>query len=219
MNPSNGDRVGFSSEQVAEAYIDLRRRVVALLRHATPTDGDLVVPHCPDWTVQQLASHIIGVPEDIMAGRMEGVTTEDWTQAQVDRHRGQTLAELADLYEQSDSDFDPVLKNIPAPVNAQLVMDAVSHEHDLRYALQQPGERDSVAVKIAGSWLCDRAIEHLGKQVVDENFGLLDDFEMLRTLSGRRSLEQLVALGLKEEIVEGLFSASPLKPSSKTISE
>jgi hypothetical protein len=30
-----------------------------------------VVPHCPNWTVLNVLSHMVGVPEDVMARRME----------------------------------------------------------------------------------------------------------------------------------------------------
>ena len=76
--------------EVSAAYVELRERVVRLLR-SLPEDADeIVVPHCPLWTVAELASHIMGVNDDIVNSRLEGVATDEWTQAQVERHRGNT---------------------------------------------------------------------------------------------------------------------------------
>ncbi|MFM8016960.1 MAG: maleylpyruvate isomerase N-terminal domain-containing protein, partial [Actinomycetota bacterium] len=50
--------------EVSAAYIELRARVVALLRSLPESAGDRVVPHCPAWTVRELAAHLLGVPDD-----------------------------------------------------------------------------------------------------------------------------------------------------------
>ena len=95
-----------SDDQVVAAYLELRSRVVALLRTLSDEQGSIVVPSCPAWAVADVAAHIVGVPEDIVAGRMEGVTSEAWTQAQVDRHRGASPRDLADRLERSAESFD-----------------------------------------------------------------------------------------------------------------
>ena len=99
-------------EMVVDAYRDLRSRVIALWRATPPIDDGLPVPHCPAWSVRDVAAHLVGVPEDILAGRMDGVTTDAWTQAQVDRHRGETLSELADAWDATITAFDAVLPHI-----------------------------------------------------------------------------------------------------------
>ena len=111
---------------VAAAYAGLRARVGELVRSVPESHGDRPVPHCPVWTVRELLAHMVGVPEDILAGRLEGVASEAWTQAQVDRHRGESMAALADAWDESASGFDAVLPMIPAPVNSQVVFDAVT---------------------------------------------------------------------------------------------
>jgi uncharacterized protein (TIGR03083 family) len=147
---------------VVEAYRDLRRRMIELLRETPPQLGASPVPHCPAWSVRDVAAHLVGVPEDILAGRMEGVTTEAWTQAQVDRHLDQSLADLADIWANQIESFDAVLPHIPAPVNSQMVMDAVTHEHDIRHALGKAGARDSSAVRVGLGWLLDAAGDETG---------------------------------------------------------
>ena len=197
-------------DEVAAAYTSLRSRVVELAR-AQPADAaDRPVPHCPAWTVGDLLAHMVGAPEDILAGRLDGVATDPWTQAQVDRHRGESLALLAETWMSTAEEFDVVLPMIPAPVNSQLVLDATTHEHDLRHALGVPGARDDLAVTVALGWVLNTAEEAspgLAAQLVSSG---LDDFDLLRACSGRRSREQVAALGLDPDMLVTLVDGSPV---------
>lgn len=206
-------------ESVVDAYRDLRSRVIALWRATPPTDDGLTVPHCPAWSVRDVAAHLVGVPEDILAGRMDGVTTDAWTQAQVDRHRGETLRELADAWDATITAFDEVLPHIPSPVNSQMVMDAVTHEQDLRHAIGTPGARDSLAVRVAVGWLLDMAEDRSPGLGVVLRSSELSGFDLLRVLTGRRSPAQMASLGLDADRVVGMLAGSPLKPPAESIPE
>jgi uncharacterized protein (TIGR03083 family) len=197
---------------VVDAYLGVRSRIVELLRELPESAATTVVPSCPDWNVAELVSHVAGVVDDILEGRMEGVTTDPWTQAQVERLRGLTLGELADHYEASGERFDPVLGFVPSPRNSQLVMDAVTHEHDLREAVQRPAAQDSLAVQVALGWLLNMADGH--------ETGLADTllasgatrYDLLRSLTGRRTAAQMAEVGLPAGRVIELLHGSPLKP-------
>lgn len=203
---------------VVEAYQELRRRMIKLLRDTPSHLGASPVPHCPAWSLHDVAAHLVGVPEDILAGRMKGVTTEAWTQSQVDRHQDHSLTELADIWTDQIASFDAVLPHIPSPVNSQMVMDAVTHEHDIRHALGQPGARDSSAVRVGLGWLLDAAGDETG---LASRLGRssLGDFDLLRVLSGRRSAEQIAQLDLDPDELLPLFVGKPLTPPSITIEE
>ncbi|MFZ9674872.1 MAG: maleylpyruvate isomerase family mycothiol-dependent enzyme [Ilumatobacteraceae bacterium] len=205
------------NDEVVRAYVSLRGRVIELLRSIPESSASLIVPLCPAWTVSALASHIIGVNEDILAGRMEGVTTDSWTQAQVDRHRGESLSQLADAWESTMVEFDVVLPHIPSPVNSQLVMDAVTHEHDLRHALGSTDARDTDAVEVAVGWLLDMAesrVSGLGHSLRDST---LSSFHVLRSLTGRRSVQQMIDLGLDGARIAEMLVGTPLKPPPSAI--
>ncbi len=205
--------------QVVVAYQELRSRVVELLRSVPESEGDRAVPHCPAWTVRDLVAHMVGIPEDILAGRMEGVTTDAWTHAQVERHRGESLHELASSFESSREQFDSVLPMIPAPTNSQLVMDAVTHEHDLRHALGRPGARDSSAVAVGVGWLLDMAERNAPGLASVLSAPGTDRFEVMRTMSGRRSPEQIARMGFDEGQILSLLIGTPLKPPAVSIEE
>ncbi len=205
--------------EVVAAYVAARARIVEMLRSVPAHDASRIVPHCPAWTVAELASHVVGAVDDILTGRLEGVTTEAWTQAQVDRLRGRSLSQLADHYEASATAFDAVLPLIPSPVNSQLVMDAVTHEHDLRHALDRAGARDSDAVEVGLGWLLDRGA---GPQpaLVDALIASgCSSFDLLRTLTGRRSIGQIAALGLDATTIVTLLEGSPLTPPGHDVVE
>lgn len=208
-----------STSQVVSAYVALRRRVIDLVRNQPASARDLPVPHCPAWTAGDVLAHMVGVNEDILAGRMEGVTTEAWTQAQVDRHRGETLAHLADVWTDTSEAFDAVLPMIPAPVNSQLVLDATTHEHDLRHVLGVPGGRDEDAVSVAVGWILHTA-EQKSPGLAEHLQGSgLENFALLRVATGRRSREQIAELALDPDLIETLLMGTPLTLPVTSISE
>ena len=205
--------------EVSAAYVELRERVVRLLR-SLPEDADeIVVPHCPLWTVAELASHLMGVNDDIVNGRLEGVATDEWTQAQVERHRGKSLHNIADEFEALAERFDPLLPHIPAMARSQMTMDAVTHEHDLRHAVGHPGARDSRAVKAGVGWIR----EWIAQRNVAGSEPLLEtgisDFDLLRSFTGRRSERQVSALGIDVTVLKRVLQGSPLRMPTATVEE
>ena len=205
--------------EVSAAYVALRVRVVALLRSLPESAGNRVVPHCPMWTVRELASHLFGVPDDIVNGRMEGVASDAWTQAQVERHRGKSLKQIADAFDELSTAFDAMLPHFPATARSQMTMDAVTHEHDLRHSVGAPGARDSVAVSVALAWLRQWVN---GKNVPRSDSlytAALSDFDLLRCLTGRRSLSQAEGLGLPVDVLIAVQAGSPFCPPAQPVVE
>lgn len=200
-----------AEEEVSLAYVELRSRVVALLRGASASDAELTVAHCPNWNVRQLAAHLLGVPDDIVHGRMEGVASEAWTDAQVVRHGPKSLTQIADQLANMASQFDAMLPHFPPMARSQMVMDAVTHEHDLRHTLGAPGARDSLAVRAGLAW-CAQWVEHrLPQDYLTVFQAELSDFDVLRCLTGRRSLSQVQELGLPASVIERIQAGSPLR--------
>jgi uncharacterized protein (TIGR03083 family) len=199
-------------DQVCEAYRQTRGSVLELLDVTPESSAQLVVPACPDWTVQQTFSHLVGVPEDLLAGRREGITSDAWTNAQVQRHAGESLAELRSALEATIAAFDAILPGIPHPSNSQLVMDALAHELDLREALGLECDESSLALSVAKAWLIDM-IERRGPSAISgiESAGC-SDLELVRALTGRRSGAQMEDLGLPGAQIVAALAGTPLKP-------
>jgi hypothetical protein len=206
-------------DRVSAAYLELRARVVMLLRSLATDAGGITVPHCPEWTVQNLAAHLFGVPDDIVNGRMEGVASDVWTQAQVDRSRHRTVGQIADALEALAPRFDPMLPHFPAMSRSQMTMDAVTHEHDLRHAVGQPGARDSLAVRAALGWLGVWAEGRVPGSHAQLFATGVTDFDLLRCLTGRRSLAQAEALGLSADVLRKVQANSPLRAPANDVME
>ena len=204
-------------DQVAVSYIALRARVIDLLRSTPESSGNIVVPCTPEWTIQQLAAHLVGVPEDVLAGRMQGVASDAWTHAQVEMYGDLTLTELADLLESSAPKIDAIIHNFPQPIISQFVMDAVTHEQDMRSALDKPGGRESKAVEVGVGFFLDLI------EVSDPPlFNVLTStsaspWDVLRSLTGRRTVKQMNALGLDGEAIALHFPGSPFSLPTEAV--
>ena len=197
---------------VCAAYQHTRQSVLEVLTQIPESSATIRVPACPDWTVQQTVSHFVGVPEDLLAGRMEGVASEAWTDAQVQRHEGESLAELATALEATVIPFDAILLAIPSPSNSQLVMDAVTHEIDLREALGLPCFDSSPSLTVARAWLLGLIERHdslLGDQLEAVS---CSDFILARALTGRFSISAMDAHGLPGAQIAAALAGTPLKP-------
>jgi hypothetical protein len=132
------------------------------------------------------------------------------TQAQVDRHEGESLAHLADIFLSTAAEFDVVLPHIPSPVNSQLVMDAITHEHDLRHAVGRAGGQDSEGIGVALGFLLNTVEEKAPGRAQEFSQLGISRYELLRSLSGRRSIEQMNQLGLDGSQIATLSKGSPM---------
>lgn len=200
----------------AVAYRRICERVNALVRGR---DGiaDLAVPACPGWTVRHVLAHLAGVAQDIAALNLEQKGTAPWADAQVARLGEHGIDELLNLWRQS---LDSVSANLAFASDAgvcQLVFDALTHEHDIRGALGEPGCRTGdLAFTAALSFMTttgDQFIRHAelpafrlctpsvgSVQMGDPHTApgqvalTISDFDALRSFGGRRSIRQLLAL-------------------------
>lgn len=199
-------------DQVCEAYRQTRQSALDLLEQTPESSATLVVPACPDWTVQQTFSHLVGVPEDLLAGRREGITSDAWTDAQVQRHAGDSLEELRLALEATIAPFDAMLPAISSPSNSQLVMDALTHNIDLREALGVECEESSLPLSVAKAWLLD-LIERRGPSAsAGVQSATCSDLDLVRALTGRRSAAQMDDLGLPGALIVAALTGTPLKP-------
>jgi uncharacterized protein (TIGR03083 family) len=207
------------AQDVVKAYVELRDRMIAFLRELPEEVANVTVPHCPAWTVQETVSHMVGVPDALLAGDFDGIASDEWTQRQVERHRGLTLSALADKWEAQADDFFMLLPNIPQPGLSQMVFDVTSHEHDVRHAVGKPGSRDSAAVKVGVGFMKNiiDSCKKLDASVVDS--WEISDFEVFRTLGARRSLEQIATAGLDVEFVKEAIEPLPISIPAVSIAE
>ncbi|MER5265805.1 maleylpyruvate isomerase family mycothiol-dependent enzyme [Actinosynnema sp. NPDC002837] len=190
----------------AVTYDAARRRIISLV---TGGDPDAPVGACPGWTVRDVVAHLAGGLGDFTERRFEGVDDGSWGERQVHDRRGRTLGELLVEWERN---FQIAEGLFDSPMGAVLIAEIISHEHDIRTALGQPGERDNVAVRAA----LTRPLQDLDKRLRAKHLPALritlehgdrvvgegepagalrtSSFELLRVLGGRRDDEQVRAL-------------------------
>lgn len=195
------------------AYAGVRQRINELVADVPDRTGD-TVPACPEWKVFDLVAHVAGVVADVLGGKLEGAGTDEWTAAQVTARRERSFTDLLDEWNAQAPQLEGMLDSF-GPPGRQMVMDAVTHEHDLRGALGAAGARDSDAVEIGCDWLmqayqgASAATGHVGVRAVASDTGTswepADDrpvaatvtassFDLLRSFSGRRSEDEVRSL-------------------------
>ena len=197
----------------AELYALERRRLADLLREAGPEAADATVPASPDWTVKDVVAHLCGIAVDTVEGRVEGVGSDPWTAAQVEARRDVDLDGVLAEWDQRAPGFVALLRQLPPHVGAGTIGDLMTHVHDVRGALGQPGERDGEAVALATDYYVERFRRRAAKRGLppllleaggrswridgsgegEAATASTDPFELVRALSGRRTSEEIRA--------------------------
>jgi uncharacterized protein (TIGR03083 family) len=210
--------------EVGDHYRTTRQRVTGLLAALEPGDDERAVPACPGWTVHDLVAHMTGVSDDALNGRLDGVATDPWTAAQVERGRAMSVADLVTRW----SEQGPVFEGFPLPPEA--VIDLTTHEHDLRGALDRPGARDSDELLFAFAFAADRATSVMPGLRIESggaSYGPADatavlrgqPFELYRALLGRRSADQLRGLDWQDGPPEDLGVLTRFGPAAADVIE
>ena len=183
-------------------YPEVRRGVRALLGsradvHRRP------VPACPEWTVADLLGHLTGIAERVLErhGGTPPVSTAS------------TVPELLDHWDDVGEDLDRCLAEAGGRSGEIMVMDAYTHELDLRAALGVPPPVEHAAWapsfevlvrgfsgSVAGRGLPALRLRTTGGSQWTAGAGrptatvTAPAHELYRALAGRRSLAQLARL-------------------------
>ena len=135
-------------EQMGVEYRNSRLRMQEIAASLSDVDENTIVLACPEWTVKDLFSHVTGIAADLGSGRGPTGDTQAWVDSLVTSRSGRSLASVVDEWNEVGPIFEAVIDTMPKRLWT-LTYDTVVHEHDLRAAIQQPGERDSEGVKIS----------------------------------------------------------------------
>jgi uncharacterized protein (TIGR03083 family) len=212
------------SEPHAVSYAALRERVSDLLLSADHSALQAAAPATPGWTGLDIVAHIIGVSDDVVNGRLDGITTEPWTRAQVEKRKGSAAADLVAEWAKTGPAFEAMLSGAPAEISGQALFDAATHEHDLRNALRTPGARDSDAMEHAWVWFVGARAAAGGAALrfVTEHDDVVagkgqpaatvraSRFEVLRAATGRRSAAEIAAYDWDPDVAPETILAAPI---------
>jgi uncharacterized protein (TIGR03083 family) len=213
----------------ARTYRDARGRVVGLVRDLDRDRLEMHAPATPEWRVRDIVAHLTGVCADVIDGNLAGVATDAWTATQVDDRRDVPFDAVLREWEEKGAAVEALVPDFPEVAVAQMITDTATHEQDLRGALDAPGARDSDAVDIAVRWGADM-LDGSPPLQLETDAGAISvgegapvatvaasRFELMRAMTGRRSLGQMQAYGWEgtpchERLVLALFTprAEPL---------
>jgi uncharacterized protein (TIGR03083 family) len=192
-----------TSPGIAEQYRFAVDSFIELARTFDDDEWATPVPCTPGWTVRDVLSHVSGIPDDAAAGRMDGVASEPWTAAQVERNRGFGADELLERWTLQTPAFASVIEQMG---QGRPAIDCHSHEHDIRHALGRPGARSNSIVESESFATVDAPVRVIvefagGRRVVSGSLDAADTvvlrgataFELFRSRLGRRSRAQVRA--------------------------
>jgi hypothetical protein len=157
---------------------------------------------------------------------MDGVATDAWTQAQVDKRTAWQPAQILDDWAEHAAAVEPQMNAFGQPIG-QMVFDAWTHEHDVRGALGLARGRDSSAMEVSWEWFVQTnqtvapsgpAALVLVTEVGEVRLGggepaatvRTSRFEFLRAVTGRRSRAQLQDFDVDGPPLDGLIFAGDL---------
>ena len=211
------------TEPHALALAELRVRVSVLVRDLDPSTLDVPAPATPEWRVRDVLAHMVGVGDDVVNGRLEGIATDAWTAAQVDRRREASCDEMLEQWERLGPRFETMLAGAPAEIAGQALFDAATHEHDLRHAVGRPGARQSDAMGLGWDWFVETrtctgapAIR-LRNEVRDDVAGAGElrvtvqapYFELFRASTGRRTAAEMASFEWEPAPDTAMLLAAP----------
>ncbi len=196
----------------------------------TEADVDHLVPATPAWTVRDVLAHVIGLAADLNAQRFPDPEDEGgaaWSAQQVASRQGRTLAELTAEWDRESPRFADGLRLFGYEFGSHFAADLHAHHQDVRQALGGTRDNDPLTVAVA----LDHYVGFLGAQLATMDWGSVtattecgtrqvgingshhasietSAFELLRAVSGRRSLDQIRALPWQGD-VDALLAVLP----------
>ena len=199
----NGRRVA-ADPDLSRLYHDTRERLILLLSALDDAALAARVPACPAWSVQEVVAHLCAVSQDVLAGRLTRIATEEETAAQVARFKDHDLAGILAAWGEVAPPFERLVGALGA---WPAVVDIASHEQDIRAAVGKPGGRDAEVVWQSSGWLLTRLRPPVPLRVAVEDAEFragpgngtelrltTSRFEAFRWRMGRRSRAQLARL-------------------------
>jgi uncharacterized protein (TIGR03083 family) len=198
---------------------------VATLVAEYPVPEGLPIPSCPEWTARDLVGHLTGICA-FAIGRMSG-----WPEA-VRSSAGMDIHGLVEEWTRMGKRAEDMLAARGDRRGSIMVMDAFTHELDLRYALGASLPVDHPAFPRAFEILLNgfsaevaahglpavliEVEERRWQAGVGEPVATLsgDRYDIFRSLAGRRTPEQITRLGWSRDSHRWLpaFTWGPFNP-------
>lgn len=223
-----------SNSQAWTLYAATRDRVIALVESLTPEQAKLTVPLTDGWTIADVVAHTCGLNADIASGLREGLGTDERTTEQVSSRAEQSLATVcvewlghAEAVRRAIDEEDSL--------GVRVAADLVVHLHDIQHALDLPIDRGDDATVSGGRTYAARTPDRMAElasvnlvieltdgsrfePTVDPGDGAVKlvlrttPYDFLRTVTGRRSRSEILALDWSGDPAPYLDQLSPYGP-------
>jgi uncharacterized protein (TIGR03083 family) len=197
-----------------EEWSRAQQRVIDLVAGLPAERAAQRVPACPDWTVRDLLSHMVGLGADVVAGDEPDDHNAEWTSRQVQARRDRDVPALV-------AEWRAVAEPLRAWMRANTVRplnDVLIHEQDLRGALGVPGGQDAEGwAAILGddgwAWVSRGGADGVGGAAVVLR---APTFDLTRALVTRRSAAQLTGWTVRGDVGPYLDAFAMLGPLPST---
>jgi len=202
----------FAPADTARHYENAHRRIVDLVRSLSDEQVATAVPCAPGWDVHDVLAHLAANTTDGLAGRITGIPDDEFTGEQVRQRKAATIEDLIAEWQGNMPTMLDAARAGLAPPN--LAVDAVTHEQDIRGAVgaSPVDDREALRFSLEVFALGVRfKLKHadgltLRLAATDSDFALVagdgepvatlraSEFELFRTLSGRRGRDAVLAM-------------------------
>ena len=199
-------------EEIAEHYEASHQRIVELVRSLSGDQVATPVPGTPAWDVHDVLAHLAAIPTDALAGRITGIPTDEFTAEQIATRKAATVEDLIDEWTANMPTMLEVARAGLVPPN--LAVDAITHEQDIRGAVDAGRVPDAAAIRLSvglyfrgfAAGIKKRGAPALRVCASDADFDKVagegdaaatlraSEYELFRTLAGRRGRDAVLGL-------------------------
>jgi uncharacterized protein (TIGR03083 family) len=212
-----------------------------MIEFADGLSGDQLatrVPALPAWTVRDTYAHLAGVCAEVVDGTLTGRATDEDTARQVADRADRAVPELCAEWTERGPELEQLLAGEKGYRYNLMVFDAWNHEQDVLGALSLPQYRGCPTTPLVAATLTDLFIRFWRKAELSPAVRLVtptgdwvmgvgepvatlrtNDFDLVRMLSGRRTLNEMAALDWTGEPGEVLDRLHLFTPPAKELGE
>jgi uncharacterized protein (TIGR03083 family) len=222
----------------AECYRIVRTRMIEFAAGLTEEQAAKPVPALPAWTVRDTYGHLAGVCTEVVDGTLTGRATDDDTARQVADRAARNLAEVCMEWTARAPELEDLLSGEKGYRYNLMTFDAWNHEQDVFGALGLPQFRDCPTTPVVAAMLTDMFARgwrkgelspavRLVTPTMDTVIGIGDpiatlhttDFDLIRMLSGRRTLAEMAAMPWTGDPTEALDRLHLFTPPAEELGE
>lgn len=223
---------------LSECYRTVRARMTEFAAGLSDEQAATPVPALPLWSVRDTYAHLAGVCAEVLDGTLTGRATDADTARQVADRADRGLARLCEEWAERAPQLEEQLAGPYGYRYNLMVFDAWNHEQDVAGALGTPQFREDPTTSLVAAMLTDMFARgwrkaglspavRLVSPAADTVIGVgepiatvrASDFELIRMLSGRRTLSEMAALAWTGDPAPVLDRLHLFTPPEKELGE